>query len=157
MLTRWDPFREMITMRRAMDRLIENSFSDDMEQTPEWGLALDVVEDEDRYLVKASVPGIQPDDLEITYAKGMLTIKGETKDESERSQGQYHLRERRFGSFSRSISLPSHIKAEEIQADYKDGVLTLALPKAEEVKPKRIPIGSGEGQKVIEGHTKNGQ
>jgi HSP20 family protein len=153
MLTRWDPFREMVSMRRAMDRLIDNSFGEEMAQTPEWGLALDVFEDEDRYLVKASVAGINPEDIDVTYAKGMLTIKGEIKDESESTKGQYHLRERRFGSFARTISLPSHIKAEEIHADYKDGILTLEVPKAEEVKPKRIPIGSGSSERMIEGRS----
>jgi HSP20 family protein len=156
MLSRWDPFREMVSMRRAMDRLIENSFGEDMPQTSEWGLPLDVVENEDNYVVKASVPGIKPDDLEITYNKGMLVIRGEIKDESETTEGEYHLRERRFGAFSRTISLPTTVKADEIQADYKDGILSLHLPKAEEVKPKRIPIGSGEQQKVIEGRSSNG-
>lgn len=149
MLTRWDPYREMMTVRRAMDRLIENSLSEESTGGPEWGLALDVVEDENGYQVKASVPGVQPEDIDVTYNKGMLTIKGQVKDESESTQGEYHLRERRFGSFSRSISLPATVKAEEIQASYKDGVLTLALPKAEEVKPKKIAI-QANGNKAIE-------
>lgn len=149
MLSRWDPYREMMTVRRAMDRLIENSLGDESTGGPDWGLALDVVEDENGYQVKASVPGVQPEDIDVTYNKGMLTIKGQVKDESESIQGEYHLRERRFGSFSRSISLPATIKAEEIQASYKDGVLTLALPKAEEVKPKRIAI-QANGNKAIE-------
>jgi HSP20 family protein len=151
MITRWDPFREMVSMRRAMDRLIENSFDDDGTQTSEWGLALDVVENEDSYLVKASVPGIKPDDLDITLNKGMLTIRGEIKDDSETTKGQYHVRERRYGVFSRTIQLPTSVNSEDIQADYQDGVLTLKLPKSEEIKPKRIPIQSGKEQKVIEG------
>ena len=148
MLSRWDPFREMVTMRGAMDRLIENSLSDEAAPS-EWGLALDVVEDEDSYIVKASVPGVKPEDIDITYEKGMLTVRGELKDESESTKGQYHLRERRYGSFTRTINLPATVKAEEIKANYQDGILTLKMPKAEEVKPKRIAI-QADGQRVIE-------
>jgi HSP20 family protein len=151
MLSRWDPFRDLVTMRQAMDRLMDNSLADDRSVTSEWGLPLDVVEDENDYLVKASLPGVKPEDLDITFHKGMLTIKGELKDESESTRGQYHLRERRFGTFSRTISLPSTVKPEDIQADFQDGILTLKLPKAEEVKPKRIPIHSGgDGNKMID-------
>ena len=153
MLSRWDPFREMVTMRRAMDRLIENSLSDEGASN-EWGLALDVVEDEDSYIIKASVPGVKPEDIDITYEQGMLTVKGQIKDESESTKGQYHLRERRYGTFSRTIALPTTVKPEDIQADYQDGILTLKLPKAEEVKPKRIPINSGNSSKVFEAKNK---
>ena len=150
MLTRWDPFRDLVSMRRAMDRLMENSLGEDREVTSEWGLPLDVVEDENDFIVKASLPGVKPDDLDITYSKGMLTIKGEIKDESETTKGQYHLRERRYGLFTRTINLPSSVKAEDIQADYHDGILELKMPKTEEVKPKRIPIQSGGGDRVLD-------
>jgi HSP20 family protein len=157
MLTRWDPFREMVTMRRAMDRLIESSLGDqgDLPQE-EWMLPLDVVEQEDQYLVKASLPGIKPEDIDITYNKGVLTIKAELKEENEKAEGQYHLRERRSGTFVRSISLPGSVKGDEIQADYNDGVLELRLPKSEEVKPKRIAIQSAQksDQKMLNGKAK---
>lgn len=155
MLTRWDPFREMVSMRRAVDRLIENTMgTEDWNQVSEWALALDVAEDADSYIVKASIPGIKPDDLEITYNKGSLTIKGELKDENENINGEYHLRERRYGVFSRTIALPATVKSEDIQAKVDNGVLTLVLPKMEEIKPKRIQIQSGEGSKVIEAKNK---
>jgi HSP20 family protein len=150
MLSRWDPFRDLVTMRRAMDRLMENTLPEDGDVASEWGLPLDVVEDENDYLVKASLPGVKPEDVDITFNKGMLTIRGEMKDESESTKGQYHLRERRYGTFSRTISLPNSVKMEDIQADYQDGILTLKMPKAEEVKPKRIPVKSGNGNKAIE-------
>jgi HSP20 family protein len=153
MLTRWDPFREMLSMRRAMDRLIENTTGENWDEVNEWSLALDVVEDENAFTVKATLPGVSPDDIDVTFNRGMLTIKGSVKDESETTKGQYHLRERRYGSFSRTISLPASVKAEDIQADYKDGVLSLTLPKTEEVKPKRIAIQAGNGQKVIEANS----
>jgi len=143
MLVRYDPFREMLTMRRAMDRLVENSLDQNDWVKSEWALALDVVENEDAYVVKASLPGVKPEDVEITFEKGNLTIRGEIKDETEKEQGTYHLRERRSGSFVRTVSLPSTINADEIKADYQDGVLTLTLPKAEEIKPRRIAVNSG--------------
>jgi len=152
MLTRWDPFQEMINLRSAVDRLFDTSFGPaENHQPTTWGLALDVVEKEDEFLVKASVPGINPDDLDITFTDNVLTIKGETKAEEEKDEGSYHLRERRYGSFSRSITLGSKITAEKIQAGYENGVLTLHLPKAEDVKPKRISI---KPSKMIEGKVK---
>lgn len=149
MITRWDPYREMISMRRAMDRLIDSSLGDELPASvPQWALALDVLEDEDGYQVKATVPGVKPEDIDVTYDKGSLTIRGEIKDDSETVKGQYQLRERRFGVFSRTISLPTTIKAEAIEASYQDGILTLRLPKEEEVKPRRIAVNTS-GQKIV--------
>jgi HSP20 family protein len=143
----------MITLRNAVDRLLDNTISplSSTQQPSTWGLALDVIEKDDEFIVKASVPGIKPDDLEITFTDNTLTIKGQTQEDQEVKDANYHLRERRFGSFARSISLSSHINADKIQANYDSGVLTLTLPKAEEVKPKRIPIKSA---KMIEGKVK---
>ena len=151
MLTRWDPFRDMISMRRMMDRMIDQSLGEngDLPQA-EWSLPLDVVEHENEYVVKANLPGVKPDDLDITYDKGVLSIRGETKEESDKEEGQYHLRERRWGTFSRSISLPTVIQADEIQANFSNGILSLTLPKSEDVKPKRIAIQQGDQQKTIE-------
>lgn len=151
MLSRYDPFREMMSLRSAMDRLFDSAFvgsRNDWEQV-NWELALDVSETDEEYLVKASVPGINPDDLEITYNNKVLTIKGETRQEEEREDSRYHLRERRFGSFARSVSLPTMVDSDHIKASYENGVLSLQLPKTEEAKPRRIPIGSRE--KMIEG------
>jgi len=152
-LVQWDPFREMMTLRSAIDRLFDQTFFTPGEswQATTWQLPLDVAETENEFIVKASVPGINPDDLEITYTNKTLTIKGELKEEKELDEQRYHLRERRFGSFARSISLGSRITADKIQANYENGVLTLHLPKAEEVKPKRIPI---KASKMIEAKVK---
>ena len=156
-LTRWDPFREMMTWRNAMDRMFEDTFGGiEPFQGNNLGIPLDIVENEDNYVVKASLPGINPDDLEITYNNNVLTLQGEVKDEREVDQQRYHLRERRYGAFSRSISLPATIKADEIDAHYDAGVLTLTLPKAEEARPKRISVKSAGGQqKMIEGSSKD--
>jgi HSP20 family protein len=152
-LTNWDPFRDLWNMRSMVDRMFENALDRQSGswQPVEWGLALDVTENEEEFTVKASVPGINPDDLEITFTDGTLTIKGETREEKDVEEAHYHIRERRFGNFSRSISLPSNLDADKIEASYDSGVLTLHLPKAEEMKPKRIEVKSGTSQRTIEG------
>jgi HSP20 family protein len=146
------PLHEMLSMRDAINR-----WSDlaewDMPLTR--GLPVDVVETDDEYVVKASLPGINPDDIEITYDQNILTIKGEVKSEDESEDGRYHVRERRYGSFCRNLRLPAAIDAEQIDASYENGVLKLKLPKSEEAKPKRIEVKSTVP--VIEGKVKNGK
>jgi HSP20 family protein len=154
MLTRWDPFQEMLNLRRTVDRLFDNVNPDREWQPATWGLALDVEESKDDFTVKASVPGINPDDLDISYTDDTLTIKCDIKSDNEVKENQYHLRERRYGSFARSITLPTKVKGDAIEASYQNGVITLRLPKAEEVKPKRIAIKVGDS-KMIEGKVKN--
>lgn len=146
MITRWNPFREMRTMNRMLEDAIEYR---PLSWENRWSLALDVAESEDGYIVKASLPGIKADDLEITFSENVLTIKGEIEEDKELDEAHYHMRERRFGSFSRSIRLPSGIESEEIEASFEDGVLKLHLPKADEVKPKKIAISSSS-PKVID-------
>jgi len=155
MLTRWDPFQEMLSLRNTVDRLLDNTFGTQstVDQNFTWGLALDVVEKGDEFVVKASVPGVNPDDIEVTFTNNVLTIKGEIKKDEESKNDRYYMRERRYGTFSRSISLESRINTDKIQANYDHGVLTLRLPKAEEVKPRRIAI-RGDGGKVIEAKVK---
>ena len=160
-LTRWDPFREMMSMRSMVDRMLEDSLLNpqDWQRETSWGLPLDVSENDDDYVVKASIPGVKPEDLDISFNNNTLTIKGETKSESEKAgEGtQWHMRERRFGSFSRTITLPSPVSSDQIEADYDAGVLTLRLPKAEEAKPKRISVQTGSQQPVLEGKFNNGK
>ena len=140
-IVRWNP--------RYARRSMFNEFDRFFEQSPGWprwessgkmALPLDVVENEDGYTVKASVPGINPDDVEITFEEDVLTIKGEIAEENESEEENYQIRERRYGSFGRSIRFPVEVNAEEVEAAYENGVLTLNVPKAEEVKPKRIEI-----------------
>jgi HSP20 family protein len=157
-LVRWNPFGEMLALRSAMDRMFDEDFFGLQSTWPQpvnWNLALDVAETNDEFVVKASLPGMNPDDLEITFDNQVLTIKGEVKDEKETEERNYHLRERHYGSFSRSVSLPSAVKADAIDASYEAGVLTLHLPKAEEAKAKRIAVKSVESPKLIEGKAKN--
>ena len=102
-------------------------------------------------IVKAAVPGMSPDDLDITISDNVLTIKGETQAEEVRDNERIHLRERRFGSFMRSISLPTPVESDNVTATVENGVLTLQIPKAEMVKPKRIAVHAGNGTTVVEG------
>lgn len=140
-----DPYREMLSLRNTMDRLVDDSmYNRRWSWSPQENLALDVAETEEEYLVQASIPGINPDDLDITFTDKILTIKGEFKEEEEKEDVHYHLRERRYGSFSRKLRLPNTIKSDAIEAKYEDGVLTLHLPKTDEVKPKRITVQNGE-------------
>lgn len=159
MLTRYDPFREMLNLNRRMDRLF-NRFFEGEGNGQEWSweralyVPLDVSEFEDHYLVKASLPGIDPEDIEITFTESTLTIQGEVKREEETEDQRYHVRERRYGSFTRSIQLPSHVDEEHIEASYEAGELALRLPKTEEARPKRIVVKSESGKKLIEGELK---
>ena len=105
-----------------------------------WSLALDVAEKDDNFLVKASLPGIDPEDLNVTLEDNVLTVQGEVKKDETIEEESYHIRERRFGSFSRSLRFPVPVNAAKIEAEYENGVLTLTVPKAEEVKSKRIEI-----------------
>ncbi|RMG90022.1 MAG: Hsp20/alpha crystallin family protein [Chloroflexi bacterium] len=143
-LVRWNPTRTM-SLFNEFERMFDEAFNmmslPQMRTLPQmWQLALDVAETDDGFIVKASVPGVNPDDLEITLENNLLTIKGELKEDQEINQEQYHLRERRYGTFSRSITLPVAVNSEEIEATYENGVLRVFVPKAEEVKPKRISI-----------------
>ncbi len=153
-IVRWSPMRDMVNMRNEMDRMFEEAFNAPRlrwQEPTNWGLALDVAEGEESFLVKASVAGVNPDDIEITLSDNVLTIKGELKTDENIDEHQYQLRERRYGSFERSITLSVPVNADAIDATYEHGVLTLTIPKAEEVKPKRIAIKHLNGKKVLEG------
>lgn len=141
-IVRLDPFRDMMTLRNAMDRLFDNALVGPNLAWPgeSLNMATDIVENPEEFIVKVTVPGIKADDIEVTYNNNVLTIKGETKEEQNIKDAQYILHERRHGNLMRSFSLPSNIDADSIQAQYNDGVLTLRLSKAEEAKPKRIPV-----------------
>ena len=151
LVRRWDPFREMAQLRATMDRLLNETRNLPVASDETiWMLPLDVSETEDAFLVKASIPGVNPDDIDISLTDNVLTIKAEIKAEKEIEEAQYHLRERRFGVFSRSITLPTAVDADNVEAIYENGVLNLTISKAEEVKPRKIEVHT---QKMIEGES----
>jgi len=147
-LMRLDPAREMMSLREAMDRLFEESFlRPGFFGAAESGAAMlpmDMYETENEVVVKAAVPGVKPEDIEVTVTGDLLAIKGEFRSESEEKDGKrnWHRQERRYGSFSRQVTLPAGVNTEACEANFEDGVLTLKLPKAEEAKVKRVQIQS---------------
>ena len=142
-ITRWDPFREMSSFRDQMNRLFEDSFargrSGDSDLTV-WAPAVDICETENELILKADLPDINEKDLDIRVENNMLTLRGERKFEQTKSDDNYLRVERAYGTFSRSFSLPNTVSAESIQADYRNGVLTVRMPKREESKPRQIKV-----------------
>jgi len=138
----------MLSLREAMNQLMEESFV--RPTTAQGGKnfvpALDLSETAEGYLVEAALPGLKPEDVEITVENNVLTIKGETHQEVDDKQRNFHRVERRFGSFQRTIGLPTTVKADQIQASLTNGVLRLEIPKAEEVKPRKISVNVGENK-----------
>jgi HSP20 family protein len=149
-ITRYDPLGEMVSLRSAMDRLFEDSFvspltwrtiSNGEGITP----PLDVHETPEEIVVTAALPGIRADDVEITMTGQTLTLRGEFKANDQVTKDQYLYRERRYGSFNRTLQLPVRVQGDRADATFTDGVLTLRIPKAEEVKPRQIRINAGAG------------
>jgi len=154
-IERWDPFREAISLRDAMNSLLQESFirpGNLLAQDATFSLPLDISETEDNYVVNASLPGVKPEDVQITVHGDTLTIRGESKAEEEKKGQTWHLRERRFGSFQRAVTLASPINSDQAQAQFDHGVLTLTLPKSEQAKPRQIKIGGAAPAQV--GHEK---
>jgi len=147
-IVRWEPFRDFMTWREAMDRLFQESFVGPGRR--EWlapaegTLPLDMYQTEDSVVVKSAVPGVKPDDIDITISGNTLSISGETNEEEEVTEENYIRRERRHGSFSRSVVLPEGVDPDKAEATFDDGILTLTIPKVPEAKPKVIKI---KGQK----------
>jgi len=142
-IVRWEPFRELTSLRDAMDRMFEEGMWRPPTPFGGWGegsLALDMYETEDEVVVKTAIPGMKAEDLEVSVTGNTLTIRAETTQEEEVKRERYLRRERRQGSFARSVTLPAGLQADRAEADYTDGVLTLTFPKAEEVKPKTIKV-----------------
>jgi HSP20 family protein len=139
----WRPFRELDHIKREMDRLWDSFFERRparVEEVSEWLPSLDVSETDSEYMVKVEVPGIDPKDIDISLMNNLLTIKGEKKHEKEEKEENYHLVERSYGSFTRTIRLPSQVQNDKINATYKNGVLKVVLPKTEEAKKKEIKV-----------------
>jgi HSP20 family protein len=143
-MQRWEPFREMTSLRNAMDRLFEESFVRPsgmlMEGEERGTLALDMYQTENEVVVKASLPGFKPEEVDISITGDTLTIKGEHKEEKETKEKDYIYKERRYGTFSRMVALPVEVKSEKADAAFENGELTLTLPKAEQAKPKQIKV-----------------
>lgn len=149
-ITRFDPFGEMVTLRQAMDRLFEDSFVSPLTLRTFNGEAvappLDVHQTADEIVVTAALPGIKPDDVDITITGQTLSIRGEFKADEEISRDQYLYRERRHGTFNRQIQLPVRVQGDAASATFENGLLTLSIPKSEEVKPRQIQVKAAPKQ-----------
>lgn len=141
---RWAPFQQLSTLREEIDRLFESPLSTFAGVTQPffggWCPALDLYEDQDNLTLRAEVPGMRKEDIEISLQEGVLTVSGERKLEKEYENAETHRSERFAGRFQRSLTLPAPIDADKVKASYKDGILTVVLPKTEAAKPKQITV-----------------
>jgi len=143
-LVRWDPFAEFRTLRRTMDgfygpttwRLHDSALT----------FPVDVTETDEHLVVKAALPGISPEDVDISVNEGVLTVKGETKSDETSDAENFHRREIRYGAFYRTIPLPVQVNDDKAEAEFKDGFLTVTLPKAEQARPKQIKVKAEAGK-----------
>jgi len=143
-IIRWDPFRDMVTLREKMNRLFEDSLTQKGEEkdliSSNWAPAVDIYETANELVLTAEVPGIEEKDIEIKIEDNTLTLKGERKFEKETKEENFHRIERSYGSFFRAFTLPSSIDPEKIQAEHENGVLRVVMPKRQELKPKMVKI-----------------
>jgi HSP20 family protein len=157
-MTRWDPFQDLRTAQDEMAQMdpmspmLAHALGLHAQQgsgratTTAWAPALDISERKDAYLVTVELPGVEPDDLQITLEDGLLTIQGERHFAHDSTEQQFHRVERRYGAFRRSITLPAQVQAEQIEASFDNGVLQIMVPKMEEAKPKRIQVRPGRAE-----------
>jgi len=147
-LVRWNPFREMDDLQRRMTSLFDwspfrrSSLTADDENitVPEWAPLVDIAEDDKEYLIKVELPEVQKDDVKVTVESGTLTISGERKAEKEQKGRKFHRVERYYGRFERSFSIPDDAEADDVKAEFKDGVLRVHLAKCEKARPKQIEV-----------------
>ncbi|MFN3408471.1 MAG: Hsp20/alpha crystallin family protein [Limisphaerales bacterium] len=147
-LTRWNPFREMDELQRRMTSLFDwtpfrrSALTADEENitVPEWAPLVDIAEDEKEYLIKVELPEVNKDDVKVTVEGGTLTISGERKAEKEQKGRKFHRVERYYGRFERSFTIPDDAEADNVKAEFKDGVLRVHLAKSEKARPKQIEV-----------------
>ncbi|NTV53721.1 MAG: Hsp20/alpha crystallin family protein [Candidatus Firestonebacteria bacterium] len=145
-IIRWSPYRSLININSEAGNLFDDFFSPVCRRSEaeanavSWVPNVDLTENKEAYTLRADLPGVSKEDVKVTFAEGVLTIAGEKKSEKEIKNENFHRSERNYGAFSRSFRLPDPVHEEKIQAEYRDGVLTLTLPKSEGVKPREIEI-----------------
>ena len=140
MLQRWEPFRDMRRMDEMMNRLRRGNFRNGYGEVGRWAVPLDVVEEDDKIVVRATLPGIKPEDIEVTLENEVLTIKAETKTETEERNENFLVRERRAGKFHRTLRLPDTVDSEKVETKYENGIVEITFPKAEAKKARRLSI-----------------
>lgn len=156
-MTSWDLFDDLLNAQDDLLRMsrMPRQWLTQFEPRPggyaaqAWAPAVDITERKDTYLVTAELPGVGPADLEVIVQDGLLTIQGERHPAADASDDKVHRAERRYGAFRRSITLPSHVQADKIEATTQDGVLQILVPKAREVRAKRIQVNHGRAQPAV--------
>ncbi len=145
-LVRWDPFDDLASLRESMDKLFEEFFTHRPrgQVVAAWEPAVEVFETDSDVVVRAELPGIDPKNVEITVTDDTLTLKGEARLEREDKGRNYHRRELRYGSFLRSLALPSDVKGDQATASYRNGILEIRVPKSERAKPKSVKVEVAE-------------
>ncbi|HLW00430.1 MAG TPA: Hsp20/alpha crystallin family protein [Ktedonobacterales bacterium] len=166
-MSRWNPFEEMMSLREAMNRLMEESF---LMPSRAWGTvgtetgqvtthggrqqigapAVDIQDQDDAFTMRVTLPGVRPDDVNLEIRGNQVVINGQVREEQEREHGNYLLRERRVGQFYRTFTLPSEVNADQAEATYANGILTLRLPKSEARRARQIPIRAGDERQRLE-------
>jgi len=142
-LAPWAPMNRLASLREEMNRLLDGSlaaFTGNVGLFGGWSPSMDVFQNKESVFVKTELPGMKKEDIDITFQDGMLTISGERKQESEAREGETYRSERYMGKFHRSVAMPTKVEPDQIKATYKDGILTVELPKAAEAKAKQIEV-----------------
>jgi len=141
-VVRFDPFRDITTLRDEMNRLFSRAVGEGVGSGSAWTPAVDIFDTEDAIVLRAELPGLKTDDIDIEVDENVLTLKGERRFEEQVEEGRYYRLERAYGSFQRSVTLPQGVKADEISATFDNGVLSVRVPKADEVKPRKIAVAA---------------
>lgn len=143
-IIRWDPFRDLTTLRDRMNRLFEEAFTGRGEEkelvSSTWSPSVDIRETDKELILTAELPGVEEKDIDIEVEDNILTIKGKREIEKETKEEEYHRIERSYGSFYRSFTLPAYVQQEKIKAEHEDGLLRIAMPKKSELKPKKVKV-----------------
>ena len=152
-IVRWEPLRDLVNAQRDFGRLFRDAFSSQLDETElstrSWAPPVDIYETDNDIVLKAELPGVDSKDVEVRVEDNTLYLKGERKFEKEVKDQNYHRIERSYGSFARSFSLPSSISTDKVKAEFKDGLLTISMPKREEAKPKTVKIEATKSEPAM--------
>lgn len=147
-IKRWDPFRDLMTLKDRMDRIFEDTFrthGEEKELMPStWSPSVDIYEDESNVVLSIELPGIEEKDIDVNVEDSTLTVKGDRNIEKEDKKENYHRIERAYGSFYRSFTIPNYVDVDKIEAEHENGVLKITMPKKPELKPRKVKVLKGK-------------
>jgi len=150
-IIRWDPYRDVVTLRERMNRLFDDAFSS-REQgdltAGTWSPSVDIHEKDKELVLTAEIPGVKEEDVDVEIEDNVLTLRGKKEFEKETKEEDYHRIERSYGSFYRSFTLPTNVDRDKIEANFDDGLLRITMPKKPELKPKKVNVLKGKNKKT---------